>query len=498
MKKNEDAFNINKTVCGFNTSGKIGSGSGGNVYLINLPDGKKRALKLIFGDLKDIHKDIVELDILSHFCHPYVVSTHGIYTKENCKEVSTVGYMMDYYPENIFGYIFEDKTKNWKQLLNIFYQIALGMYFLNEYGILHLDLKEENIALDQYGNVKILDPGLSMYNFGKTSYSRRIVGTPFYRSKEIIGSQDIKSYDYTNDVWSYSMMFIDYFGYRINKKCYPILDINVQENYAYVLFSDKHKQETINNNICIDSEFFKGLDIKLLKDFLNFLIQTDKNLRPTFREIISHRIFSKLNRNLELENPKNFTKFIYRYNFKTDNKNNRNLKEVSNNNHNFLILVSKFFFDVDVRFIFLYFELYLRLLCSSNLSTIKCYYMAIYLACNVLNVNTQTYSSEENKNVFIVNWGEIHKDFPHAIKILDGIVMENRIYNYCNNRRDLDKYFEHIINNPLNTEIYENNYIKKIKKTSKSQNLDVNCLDFLIDNYDNFVSVEKTVKSISK
>lgn len=488
--KDKDVFNVNKTICGFKTSGKIGSGSGGNVYIVDLNNGTKGALKLLFDDDGNFNKDIIEIDILSHFCHPHVVSTYGIFTKENCKEAKTVGYLMDYYPSDSFSYIFGDKIKNWKQLLKIFYQIALGIYFLNDYGILHLDIKEENIAIDKNGNVKIIDPGLSLYNFGKTLYKGSSVGTFFYKSKELLGLQEMRSYDQSNDVWSYSMMFLDYFGLRLGNKCFSALEINSKiENYAYYLYSEKYKKDTIENNLCIDKNFFKGLDINLLKEFINFLVKTDKKTRPTFKDIISHRIFNNIERNHELENNKNFSKFIYRYNFRTDNKFSRKSNEVIVFIENFLEMTNKYFFDLDVRFIFLYLELFTRLICGSSFSTSVCNILAIYFTINVLDVKYNNYDWEKNTFIPVVDFTKIQKFLPEAVRILDGIIMENRIYNYCNSKTELTKYFKMILKDPLETGIYENSFIKNIKKISDLPSL--SCMDFLIENYKKFITVEK-------
>ncbi len=41
-------------------------------------------------------------------------------------------------------------------------QIAAALAFCHEYGILHCDIKPENIMVDQMGPVKLIDFGISL------------------------------------------------------------------------------------------------------------------------------------------------------------------------------------------------------------------------------------------------------------------------------------------------------------------------------------------------
>lgn len=45
----------------------------------------------------------------------------------------------------------------------IFAQIADALYFLHEHGIVHRDIKDENVVLDHLGNVQVIDFGSAAY-----------------------------------------------------------------------------------------------------------------------------------------------------------------------------------------------------------------------------------------------------------------------------------------------------------------------------------------------
>lgn len=481
-------------LCGFKKIKKLGQGSGGTVYLVELPDGRKKAVKISIEKIEDLDKIIIEIDILSHFCHPNIISSLEVYGPEDCQQVKSLGYVMDYYPHNLYDYMRKNMIKNWKEYLKIIYDIALGMYFLHSFGILHCDIKEDNIAVDNLGNATILDPGLSLYNFGKKKMLNKARGTIYYTELEDSSIQKIYGYDYSNDVWAYSMLVSNFFDFNVKGSCKSKYDIRAQENYAGVIYSEKHKKETIDKYLCWDKNFWNGIDEKLVKKFLYFLIEIDKAKRPTFKQILNHRIFDLIDRNLELEDENNFTKYIYRYNFSPKINpivNQEKAERIFKLFNKFLFVLNAKFSDIDAKVIFLYHELFVRLFYSLDLDIEILHNLAIFFSFNVLEINYHQYSSEKKKYVNVFGWENIDKYVPKAIKVLDGIIYENRVYGYCKNLQDMKKYFYTILKSPFIKEIYENNYINNIKDTKfVSKKLEINCMNFLLENYDYFVTVE--------
>ena len=74
--------------------------------------------------------------------------------------------------------------------------IAIG--YLHMKGIVHRDLKLENILLDQEGYVKIIDYGLAKM-LGENSEATSFCGTPEYLAPEIILG---KGHSFEVDWWS--------------------------------------------------------------------------------------------------------------------------------------------------------------------------------------------------------------------------------------------------------------------------------------------------------
>lgn len=93
-----------------------------------------------------------------------------------------------------------------KRALELSSQLAKGVYFLHTYGIIHRDLKLENIMMtdDSEQSVpKLVDFGLSAIT-GPDQEMQGAVGTVAYAAPEIFqGSK----YDKLVDVWSLGIIF---------------------------------------------------------------------------------------------------------------------------------------------------------------------------------------------------------------------------------------------------------------------------------------------------
>lgn len=145
---------------------------------------------------------------------------------------------------------------------NIFVQLLIAIEYLHfDVHITHRDLKLENIMLDNYGYIRLIDFGLSSFN---TMMSTRC-GSIAYCAPEIL-TGDL----YTNeaDIWSMGIIL-----YALIKGDLPFYHTDV---------------ETLANIICMQEVAFSDKFDEDLQDLLSKMLEKDFTQRIKIEEIKHH------------------------------------------------------------------------------------------------------------------------------------------------------------------------------------------------------------------
>jgi hypothetical protein len=122
---------------------------------------------------------IREAKILGSSAHPNIVKLHEIGEWENGLFIA-----MEYIEGVSLRQFIKDHSLNHRRVLEILLEIAYGLAHLHEKGILHLDLKPENVLLTESGKIKLIDFGISEFIEKGRDAEKMWMGTPDYMSPE--------------------------------------------------------------------------------------------------------------------------------------------------------------------------------------------------------------------------------------------------------------------------------------------------------------------------
>ena len=192
----------------YNLHDIIGQGSFATVYLgKDIENDELRAIKVIntsaIGKNQAIMSSIInEVKIVKSLNNSNVIKCYDVLNTSNNTYL-----IMDYCEGgDLKTYLNKYKRLSEEKALDILKQILHGYHELYKNGIIHRDLKTENILLKNEV-FKIADFGFAkmLLNFEK-DVLKSLVGTPLYMSPQILKQDDYTS---KSDIWSIGIIFFE-------------------------------------------------------------------------------------------------------------------------------------------------------------------------------------------------------------------------------------------------------------------------------------------------
>jgi NIMA (never in mitosis gene a)-related kinase len=183
----------------------LGSGGFAKVYLaVDSNTGKEYAMKSM--DIsqmrpEDCKNEISLFQNISHLSHPNIVKYETSFMntyKRKCviiMEYCGGGDLSDIIQKNLRRHekIAEDK------IMELLIGMLLGIQYIHQNGIIHRDLKPKNILIDDMGNPKISDFGISKTLEACKKRTNTIVGSYTYMSPEALKGNECET---NSDIWS--------------------------------------------------------------------------------------------------------------------------------------------------------------------------------------------------------------------------------------------------------------------------------------------------------
>ncbi|NOR21876.1 MAG: protein kinase, partial [Candidatus Aminicenantes bacterium] len=186
----------------------LGKGGMGKVYrALDKKLNEEVALKLvkpeIASDKKTLERFSNELKIARKIAHKNVGRMYELMEEKGIHFIT-----MEYVPgEDLKSFIRRAETLSAGKAISIAKQVCEGLAEAHELGVVHRDLKPQNIMIDKEGNSRIMDFGIARSLKAKGITDAGVmIGTPEYMSPEQV---DAKETDQRSDIYSLGVILYE-------------------------------------------------------------------------------------------------------------------------------------------------------------------------------------------------------------------------------------------------------------------------------------------------
>ncbi|KAK1423094.1 hypothetical protein QVD17_18388 [Tagetes erecta] len=270
----------------FDPSHELGDGGFGAVYYGKLQDGREVAVKKLHDhNYNRVQQFRNEVEILTKLRHPNLVVLYGC-TSRQSRELLLV---YEYVPNGtVFDHLHGEQANSimltWPIRLNIAVETARALVYLHSSGIIHRDVKTNNILLDHNFSVKVGDFGLSRLVLNNVSHvSTAPQGTPGY-----VDPQYHQRYQLTDksDVYSFGVVLIELISSMV------VVDLNrSQDEIGLANFALKRIKKCAFDQL-IDPILGSNANLEI-KNMITSVaevafqcLQYESDMRPTMNEVL--------------------------------------------------------------------------------------------------------------------------------------------------------------------------------------------------------------------
>jgi eukaryotic-like serine/threonine-protein kinase len=170
------------------------------------------ALKMLqrdlWGDPSQLERLKSELKLARKITHPNVLRTYDF------GELDGIPYISMEYVRGVTLRYMLDQTRRlpYSAGLRLAKQLCSGLAAAHAVGVLHRDIKQENLILESTGNAKLMDFGIARPVHRATpgeTQAGMVVGTPHYLAPEILKGEEA---DFRSDIYSCGIVLYEIFA----------------------------------------------------------------------------------------------------------------------------------------------------------------------------------------------------------------------------------------------------------------------------------------------